>query len=97
MYKNVVGWCPICNQGWIRIVVDDDSNQLFCCCSECENEWNDPFNLNIKNSNKRFKYGGYHEAYWSDRPLLPQAVRYVSQPQYLFFQKRLSCNLISFW
>ena len=42
MYKNVVGWCPICNQGWIRIVVDDDSNQLFCCCSECENEWNDP-------------------------------------------------------
>lgn len=62
MYKNVVGWCPICNQGWIRIVVDDDSNQLFCCCSECENEWNDPFNLNIKNSNKRFKYGGYHEA-----------------------------------
>ena len=35
MYKNVVGWCPICNQGWIRIVVDDDSNQLFCCCTEC--------------------------------------------------------------
>lgn len=63
MYKNIVRWCPICNQGWIRIVVDDNSNQLFCCCSECENEWDEPSDINKDNCNYPYKYGRYHEAY----------------------------------
>ena len=40
-----VKWCPVCNQGWIEIVKDKKSGELFLCCSECETEWSDPSNM----------------------------------------------------
>lgn len=48
MYENKVKWCPICNQGWVEIVKDISTETLFCCCSECESEWNTPFNIEKK-------------------------------------------------
>ncbi|MET3195238.1 hypothetical protein [Bacillus sp. OAE603] len=40
-YKKVA-WCPICEQGWVEIVKDVETNELFVMCDECENEWNQP-------------------------------------------------------
>jgi hypothetical protein len=37
-----VAWCPICKQGWVEIVKDVVTNELFVMCDECENEWNHP-------------------------------------------------------
>ena len=39
---NKVKWCPICNQGWVEIVKEIETNKLFCYCWECESEWDDP-------------------------------------------------------
>ncbi|MDR7240888.1 hypothetical protein [Neobacillus drentensis] len=41
-YRNKVAWCPICSQGWVEIVKDVETNELFVMCDECENEWNNP-------------------------------------------------------
>ena len=57
MYKNKIKWCPICDQGWIEIVKDIQSGELFCCCSECESEWNDPENITKDSCNKTDMYG----------------------------------------
>ena len=57
MYDFKVQWCPICNQGWVEIVKDTVSGQLFCCCSECENEWDDVKNISNKTCNKEYRYG----------------------------------------
>ena len=57
MYEFKVKWCPICNQGWVEIVKDTVSGQLFCCCSECENEWDDVKNISNKSCNAEYKYG----------------------------------------
>ena len=57
MYENKVKWCPICNQGWIGIVKDVNSGELFCCCSECENEWNDPGDITKELCNRNYTYG----------------------------------------
>lgn len=40
IYK--VSWCPVCDQGWVEIVKDKNSGQLFVCCNECETEWEKP-------------------------------------------------------
>ena len=57
LYTNKVAWCYICNQGWIEIVKDLKTGKLFCCCSECENEWDNPECINEKNANTTKKYG----------------------------------------
>lgn len=41
-YKNKVAWCPICSQGWVQIVRDVETKELFVMCDECESEWNHP-------------------------------------------------------
>ena len=40
MYK--IAWCPLCEQGWVVIVKDKHTSQLYAYCTECETEWNDP-------------------------------------------------------
>ena len=40
MYK--IAWCPLCEQGWVVIVKDKQTSQLYAYCTECETEWNDP-------------------------------------------------------
>ena len=39
MYK--IAWCPLCEQGWVVIVKDKQTSQLYAYCTECETEWND--------------------------------------------------------
>lgn len=41
-YENKVKWCPVCNQGWVEVVKDKISGELFLCCNECETEWTNP-------------------------------------------------------
>ncbi|UPM54803.1 hypothetical protein [Gottfriedia acidiceleris] len=48
-YKNKVAWCPICDQGWVEIVKDVVTNDLFVYCNECESEWNQPSEVNSLN------------------------------------------------
>lgn len=50
-YKNKVAWCPICNQGWVEIVKDVETNELLLMCDECENEWDQP--SEVKSFNAR--------------------------------------------
>ncbi len=57
MYEYKVKWCPICNQGWVEIVKDIETASLFCCCSECETEWNEPSNIDKKTCNSTNKFG----------------------------------------
>ena len=57
MYENKVKWCPICNQGWVEIVKDISTETLFCCCAECESEWNTPFNIEKSTCNLENKFG----------------------------------------
>lgn len=37
-----ITWCPLCDQGWVEIVKDKQTSQLYAYCTECEAEWNDP-------------------------------------------------------
>ncbi|WP_026478303.1 hypothetical protein [Alkaliphilus transvaalensis] len=48
IYKYKIEWCPICNQGWVEIVKDKATNELFVCCSECESEWESPDHVKSK-------------------------------------------------
>ena len=57
MYENKVKWCPICNQGWVEIVKDIESEKLFCCCTECETEWKTPYNIDKKTCNSKNEFG----------------------------------------
>jgi hypothetical protein len=41
-YIHKVGWCLICNQGWVEINKDKNSKELFVCCEECEAMWEHP-------------------------------------------------------
>lgn len=36
----IVGWCPVCDQGWVELVKEGVTGKLFFCCMECETEWN---------------------------------------------------------
>ncbi|PWW17063.1 hypothetical protein DFO73_1347 [Cytobacillus oceanisediminis] len=47
LYK--VAWCPICSQGWIEIVKDVETKELFLMCEECLSEWEHPNNVTVKN------------------------------------------------
>ncbi|MGE7978342.1 hypothetical protein [Psychrobacillus sp. NPDC093200] len=49
-YENKVAWCPICSQGWIEIVKDTITDELFVLCSECENEWDSPLEITVSNA-----------------------------------------------
>ena len=40
--ENKVKWCPVCEQGWVKIVKEINTDTLYLCCSECEAEWSDP-------------------------------------------------------
>ena len=48
-YKYKVSWCPVCNQGWVEIVKLIETNQLLCCCGECDSQWSTPDNINLMN------------------------------------------------
>ncbi|MBH0171444.1 hypothetical protein [Fictibacillus sp. 18YEL24] len=37
-----VGWCLICDQGWVEIYKDKNIKKLFVCCDECESRWEHP-------------------------------------------------------
>lgn len=56
-YDNKVKWCPICNQGWVEIVKEVETNLLFCYCWECESEWDNPADIEKESSNSPEKYG----------------------------------------
>jgi hypothetical protein len=56
-YDNKIKWCPICNQGWVEIVKEIETNILFCFCWECETEWDDPANIENDMCNYPEKYG----------------------------------------
>lgn len=38
----IVGWCPICNQGWQVIIRDTITGKLFVLCEECLSLWINP-------------------------------------------------------
>lgn len=49
-YKYKVSWCPICSQGWLEIVKDTITDELYILCSECETEWESPIKITRSNS-----------------------------------------------
>ena len=55
-YINKIVWCPICNQGWVEILKDSETNELFCYCSECESEWDDITNITKNSANSPEKH-----------------------------------------
>jgi len=55
MYNSKIGWCHVCNQGWVSIVKAD--NELcYCMCEECETEWNSPKEFLDKQEGTHFVY-----------------------------------------
>ena len=52
-----IGWCRICNQGWLEIVKDKETQKLFICCTECESEWDSPEITNDVKLSTHNKYG----------------------------------------
>ena len=61
-YRHKVKWCPICSQGWVEIVKDMETGTLFCCCTECESEWDDTYSIERTSCNPQDKYGRVCEA-----------------------------------
>lgn len=57
MYEHKVKWCPVCNQGWVEIVKEIQTNTLFCYCWECECEWDNPAKIDRDTCNYPEKYG----------------------------------------
>ena len=55
--KYKVSWCPVCNQGWVEIVKEENTGMLFLCCDECEAEWTNPDEIGIPYKGSRFKFG----------------------------------------
>ncbi|GHT69828.1 hypothetical protein AGMMS50239_37250 [Bacteroidia bacterium] len=51
-YEYKIKWCPICKQGWIIIVKEKISENLFLYCTECESEWIDPQEINTINATR---------------------------------------------
>jgi hypothetical protein len=59
--KNIVKWCPLCDQGWVCIVKDKKTHQLFLCCDECETVWENPVDISEEscmsfNSHEQYEY-----------------------------------------
>jgi len=59
MYK--IKWCPLCDQGWVKIVKEINTNKLYLCCNECESEWNDVTNISEKTCLPFNSYGKYKD------------------------------------
>ncbi|WP_341201338.1 hypothetical protein [Planomicrobium okeanokoites] len=38
-YNFKVAWCLVCAQGWVEIVREKETNNLFFLCEECETQW----------------------------------------------------------
>lgn len=55
----IVGWCPVCDQGWIEIVLHVNEDRLKCECQECMWEWQHP--LDIKEGSKKAALSDYWE------------------------------------
>lgn len=47
-FLNKVKWCPVCNQGWVQLV-KNNNDKIYLCCSECETEWEAPEKIEINN------------------------------------------------
>ncbi len=58
-YPTKVKRCPICKQGWVQIVKEISSGQIYLCCSECDAEWADPSTINENNCLQFNTYGEY--------------------------------------
>ena len=41
-YETKIGWCSICNQGWLEIWKTLKTSKLTIVCSECEAQYNSP-------------------------------------------------------
>lgn len=56
-FQYKIGSCPLCKQGYLEVVKEQDTCKLFILCDECEAEWENPQDaLQFKNG-FRFKYG----------------------------------------
>jgi hypothetical protein len=53
-YEYKIKWCPVCDQGWITIVKEKGSENLFLCCDECETEWTNPLDIDVSNGTNDF-------------------------------------------
>jgi len=41
-YKTKIGWCLICDQGWLEIWQTMKTDKLTIVCSECETQYDSP-------------------------------------------------------
>ncbi|QJX81366.1 TA0938 family protein [Priestia megaterium] len=48
-HSHKVGWCSLCDQGWIEIWKDVKTKELFVACDECESRWEHPLDT-VKSS-----------------------------------------------
>lgn len=56
-YQYKVDSCPICLQGYVEIVKEQETGKLFVCCDECEAEWETPEDVKQKKQGTRCKFG----------------------------------------
>ena len=54
-----VGWCPLCDQGWITVVKSILTSNLYLCCRECDTEWKNPYKLEAEHCLPFNTYGRY--------------------------------------
>ena len=52
-----IGVCKICHQGYLQIVKDIETNQLYVYCDDCEAEWSNPEDAILYHNGSREKYG----------------------------------------
>ena len=45
-----VAWCPFCNQGFVNIVKNSNTDELILECDECYSYWLRPDNIQTDNS-----------------------------------------------
>lgn len=55
--KYMIGVCKICHQGYLQIVKDIETNQLYVYCDDCEAEWSNPEDAILCHNGSREKYG----------------------------------------
>lgn len=56
-YQYNIGSCPLCKQGYLEIVKEQETNVLFICCDECMGEWESPEDALLKRNGSRLKFG----------------------------------------
>ena len=64
VYK--VGWCPLCDQGWVIIVKDILTSAIYLCCDECETQWENPYAISEMDCLPFNTYGRYEIATEND-------------------------------